>query len=482
MEDLVRIGIPPNSFMPELPEVETVKSVLLKIVIGRKITAIDVLRDCTIVGDESVFVNSLIGKTFLSITRIGKFLIFHLSDDVVFISHLRMEGKYFEVLEDEPNTKYSRVVFHLDNGHKLCYDDSRCFGMMKLSNEKDYMKLPDIAKLGPEPFFINDINYLIDRTKKNSGPIKSTLLDQTLMTGLGNIYADEVLFRSQIHPLTPTNKITKVEWKSIVKNAQDILNDAIREGGSTIRSYHPGKDIDGNFQSALQAYGKADTPCPRCGTLMRFIKVGGRGTTFCPHCQQRKAKQLLIAIYGKVASGKSTVLDLFKANGAVTISSDDIVKDLYNKKDVAKLFNKTFGFTFGDTVDKNILRKYLLDNPKDIKKVNKIIHPLVKQEVATFIKNHKNGLVVVEVPLLYESKMDNMFDYVIAVDIDKKVQAKRLEKRNGELAKDLEKINSEHKFDTYKEKADIIISNNGSLSDLESKSSKVINKLKDRLN
>ena len=180
--------------MPELPEVETVKNVIKPIVIGHTITSIDVFRPTIIQNDRMEdFINGLVGETFLDVTRIGKFLIFHLSHDKVMISHLRMEGKYFEVLEKENNTKYARVVFHLNNGHKICYDDSRTFGILKLTNEKDYLNEKEIAQLGPEPFKA-DPKVLFNKVKNTSLPIKSTLLDQTLMTGLGNIYADEVCF------------------------------------------------------------------------------------------------------------------------------------------------------------------------------------------------------------------------------------------------------------------------------------------------
>lgn len=482
MEDLARIGIPPNKFMPELPEVETIKNVLLKIVVGQTIVKVDVLRDSTIVGDKKLFIDTLTNKTFLDVTRIGKFLIFHLSDEVVFISHLRMEGKYFEVSEEKRNTPFARVVFHLNNGHKLCYDDSRCFGMMKLSNEKGYLSLPDINKLGPEPFKVKDVDYLLDRCKKNTGPIKSTLLDQTLMTGLGNIYVDETLFASKIHPLTPTNLITRKQWEIILKNAQEILTSAIKEGGSTIKSYHPGKGIDGGFQTSLKAYGKADEPCPRCGKIMRFIKVGGRGTTFCPKCQIRKSSKLLVALYGKISSGKSTILNIFKNHGAHVISSDEIVHNLYNHEKVINEINKQFGFSFIESIGREELRKHLLDNPKDITKLNNLIHPLVKEKIISFNKDYKKGILVVEVPLLYESKMNDMFDYIIAVDIDPKEQFKRLSQRNSITAKDLEIINSCHKFSQNKDKADTIIVNNGSLTELENQVVNIINILKDRLN
>ena len=125
--------------MPELPEVETVKNVLEKIIIGRTIKSIDVLRASQIEGDIPAFVDALTGQTYLSISRIGKFLIFHLTNNKVIISHLRMEGKYYDYDESEANSKYARVVFHLDNNRKLIYDDSRCFGFMKLSDESNYL-------------------------------------------------------------------------------------------------------------------------------------------------------------------------------------------------------------------------------------------------------------------------------------------------------------------------------------------------------
>ena len=467
--------------MPELPEVETVKNVLIPIVKNQTITGIDVLRASTIHGDINEFISTLVGKTFLDVSRIGKFLIFHLSDDTVIISHLRMEGKYYELLENEPNTKYSRVVFHFNNGHKLCYDDSRCFGMMKLSNEKGYKNVKDIAQLGPEPFDVKDINYLLNRCKKSSLAIKSTLLDQTLMTGLGNIYADEVLYASKIHPLTPANKITKQEWSTIVDNAKRILNEAIVAGGSTIKSYHPGKDIDGNFQSALLAYGKKGEKCPRCGAIMRFMKVNGRGTTYCPHCQIQKADKLSIAIYGKIASGKSKALETFKENGYYTISSDDIVAGLYKKKEVIEQINNAFNLAFKEQVDKCSLRELARKDSKNLKKLERIVHPWVKKEIVRTIKSVKSRMIVVEVPLLYESKMDNLFDVVIAVDIAKEKQLKLLTNRNPETAKSLLEINANHQFDKNKEKADYIIKNDADLVKLKNKTQKIINELQCRL-
>ena len=213
--------------MPELPEVETVKRVLLPIVKGRTIKEVEVLRKTIVNNLENEFISFIKNETVLDMSRIGKFLIFHLTHDKVLISHLRMEGKYIELLENEDNTKYARVVFHLDNGHKLCYDDSRSFGRMIMSNEKDYLNEKEIAKLGPEPFDVDDVSPLLEKAKRISLPIKTALLSQELITGLGNIYVDEVLFASKIHPLTPAKLINKNEWKKIIAESKRILSEAI---------------------------------------------------------------------------------------------------------------------------------------------------------------------------------------------------------------------------------------------------------------
>ena len=465
--------------MPELPEVETVKNVIKPVVVGNTITKIEVLRNSSVPGDIGEFVSSLTGEKFLDVTRIGKFLIFHLTNDKVIISHLRMEGKYYELLENDKNSKYARVVIYLDNGHKVCYDDSRCFGYLRLSNEAIYREDKEIAKLGPEPWDAN-AKVIMKQMKRSSLPIKSALLSQELMTGLGNIYVDETLFSANIHPLTPANKISEKEWNIIIKEASRILKEAIASGGSTIKSYHPGKDIDGNFQSQLLAYGKKDTPCPKCGHLFRFIKVNGRGTTFCPRCQELHNKQIKVVIFGKISSGKSEVLKVFKDAGVPTLSADEVVKELYQRKDVINKINKDFSLD-GNTIDKNKLREIFANDQKQIKKINKIVWPLVRQEVELFLKINNKGLVAVEVPLLYESKMDSLFDVIIGVETPLKKQKELLANRDKEKAEQLNRINSASTYDKNKEKADFIIYNDSDLKSLIMNTNNLINKLKCRL-
>ena len=468
--------------MPELPEVETVKRVLTPIVKNHKIVKIDILRASIVNNKADSFVPYFENETFLDISRIGKFLIFHLTNDKVLISHLRMEGKYIELLENEENTKYARVVFHLDNNHKLCYDDSRSFGRMLISNELDYLKEKEIAKLGPEPFDVKEVDTIIKKVSKVSLPIKTALLSQEIITGLGNIYVDEVLFASKIHPLTPTKLIKKKEWETIIKESQRILNEAIIAGGSTIKSYHPGKDIDGNFQTSLKAYGKNGQKCVVCHTNMRFIKVNGRGTTFCPHCQIKRGAPLKVALVGKIASGKSAVLETFKKAGYLCLSSDEIVHELYQRTEIQEKIYKKFKIKPSEDFA-SALREHLKVKSKDLESLEKFIHPLVKKEIESAFKKSNSKLLVCEVPLLFKAHMENMFDVIIGIDIKEDIQVKRLNVRDKEKSAFLKRINDVNNyFDEHRNELDFIIDNNEDSSSLANKTNSIINKVLDRLN
>ena len=468
--------------MPELPEVETVKRVLLPIVKGRTILSIDVLRKSIVNSQETAFIEYYQNETFLDISRIGKFLIFHLTNGKVLISHLRMEGKYIELLESDEDTKYARVVFHLDNNHKLCYDDSRSFGRMIISDETKYRNEKEIAKLGPEPFSVEDVTNLVHKCQRLSLPIKTALLSQELITGLGNIYVDEVLFASKIHPMTPAKLIKKDEWITIIKESKRILLEAIEQGGSTIKSYHPGKDIDGNFQTKLVAYGRNGQKCVLCHRNMRFIKVNGRGTTFCPNCQKKRGQPLKIAIVGKIASGKSAVLEVFKKENYLSLSSDTIVHNLYSKEEVRDLICKKLKLPPTDDFLTS-LREHLKVNNKDLERLEKIVHPLVKKEIEKTFKTAKSPLLVAEVPLLFKAKMENMFDIIICVDVSEKIQLERLQIRDQEKSAFLKRINDDNNLlDEHKDDIDFVIKNNGNLSLLEKETKALINKFLSRLN
>ena len=272
--------------MPELPEVETVKNGLIKKVKGRKITNCKVLWNGIIAyPSKELFINEIANQTINDITRRGKFLMFIL-DDYYLLSHLRMEGKYFIKEPNEELSKHDHVIFTLDNNKELRYNDTRKFGKMHLVKKDELDKSP-IAKLGKEPWD-KDLTpkYLKDKLNKHKA-IKTLLLDQSIITGIGNIYADEILFLSKINPERDGCNLTNKNLHDIITNTRDVLSKAIEMGGTTIHTYTSVDGITGLFQQELLVHGKKDMPCPNCNTLIEKIVVGGRGTYYCPKCQKK---------------------------------------------------------------------------------------------------------------------------------------------------------------------------------------------------
>lgn len=456
--------------MPELPEVETIKNILAKLVIGKKISNIEIFNRNTIEGDPSDFAKTLRGKTISKLTRIGKFLIFHLDEEIVFLSHLRMEGKYFyheQMLETYD--KHACVVFTFSDHSALEYNDTRKFGLMKLSSASAYQASPPLSNLGPEPFDIKDIKPLLSKLARKKIPIKAVLLDQTFMAGLGNIYVDEVLYLSLIHPETPAYRISESQLQEIIENSIKVLSMAIKSGGSTIRSYHPSQGIDGGFQTQLNAYGKENLPCPRCNHGMRKIFVGGRGTTFCPRCQKNPSLPYVIGITGPIGSGKSSVLSFFGERGYLTLSGDTIVKDLYQDKKVQESIVKLFGNNVVDesgNIDKRFIVDVIIADEHKKRRLEKILHPRVEKAVVeTLKKAHNDDKIAIEMPLLFEAKLDDYCDETIYVDIKDSIQAKRLAERRLPLAT-LRALNTGFDALRDKEKATYVVDNSSSLSKL----------------
>lgn len=276
--------------MPELPEVETVRRTLEQLVIGKTIENVQVFWPKIIKkpADVAEFVTLLQGQTIREMGRKGKFLIFYL-DDVALVSHLRMEGRYAVAESKDPYDKHTHVIFAFTDGTELRYRDVRKFGTMHLfpiGTEFDHLPL---SQLGPEPFSAEFSNpYFEKALAKTSRNIKAVLLDQTLVTGLGNIYVDEALFRAKIHPERLANSLSKHEISHLRKEIIATLSNAVEKGGSTIRSYVNSQGEMGMFQLELNAYAQEGKPCKNCGTLMEKIKVAGRGTHICPKCQKLK--------------------------------------------------------------------------------------------------------------------------------------------------------------------------------------------------
>ena len=273
--------------MPELPEVETVRHGLEKLILGRKIEAIDVRVPKLIKTGIEAFEIDLIGQTFQAIGRRGKYLLLQLDRQVI-VSHLRMEGKYLLFPQEVPENKHFHVFFTLDDGSTLVYQDVRKFGTMELLLPEQVEPYFQNRKLGPEPtkaaFDLATFEKQLGQSKKL---IKPHLLDQTLVVGLGNIYVDEVLWAAKIHPERMSSTLTSPEITLLHDEIIRILQLAIEKGGTTVRTYQNAFGENGRMQDFLQVYGKTGQPCPRCGTPIEKIKVGGRGTHICPRCQKR---------------------------------------------------------------------------------------------------------------------------------------------------------------------------------------------------
>lgn len=275
--------------MPEKPEVITVTKKLEKRLLNRKIT------DCKVYYDNIIdypskdeFIKQIKNQTMHSFTTRGKWIVIEL-DDYYLLAHLRMEGKFFFREIGTPLEKHHHVVFTIDNNEELHFQDVRKFARLKLIPKDKINDMPPFTELGLEPWDKNlTVSYLKEKFSKKNLPIKTVLLDQSIITGIGNIYDDEILFMSKINPLTKAKDLNDEELGNIINNTVKVLDMAIEKGGTTIRNYTSEEGVTGLFQVNLLVHTKVGEPCPNCKNTIVKIKVGGRGTYYCPKCQVKK--------------------------------------------------------------------------------------------------------------------------------------------------------------------------------------------------
>ena len=288
--------------MPELPEVETVVRTLAPHVLKRKILSMDEVRPCRV--PESLPCSKAVGFVVAEVFRRGKFIVARLEragcEELFWVTHLRMtgslmayEGAMRESEAAHPG-KYTRCVMELgarageataEDGCRIVFNDVRTFGRIFLGNNKALEEWSSWKKLGPEPLSMGEEAFA--KAIRGKRTIKSVLMDQHVIAGIGNIYADESLFAAQIHPARTADGLSVEEKGRLYAELVRLLLLSIEECGSSIRDYHDANGNVGAFQNSFAVYGRAGQPCTRCGGTLERLRVAGRATVVCPHCQKR---------------------------------------------------------------------------------------------------------------------------------------------------------------------------------------------------
>lgn len=277
--------------MPELPEVETIKRTLAPKIQGKKITDVEVFCAKAIEPlSDQAFRQAVEGAFIQGLERRGKYLLMHLYSMYTLVISLRMTGRliFIPCGEEVPVDKHVHLVFKFEDGSHLCFSDIRKFGRVHCVPKDKVEHESEISKLGPEPL---EQNFSEQKLRKMLLPkrkkIKQLLMDQTFIAGIGNIYADEILFRAGIHPETLPGSLLPEQVHDLYLSIVAVLSEAIVQKGTTFRDYVDGEGNAGNYQYLLQVYGRKGKKCYHCGQQLESIKLGGRTSCFCPACQTR---------------------------------------------------------------------------------------------------------------------------------------------------------------------------------------------------
>jgi formamidopyrimidine-DNA glycosylase len=287
--------------MPELPEVETVRRGLHELIIGRKIVAENHDTPKGFPNAPADVKEFLIGSTANDVRRRAKVLMIDLSTDYTLVIHLKMTGQMVFRADDavfgaghpsgsligELPDRSTRVTLTFADGSHLYFNDQRKFGWMRLLPTLEVPNIDFMKKVGPEPLEADfTADEFADRFKRRAkSPIKAALLDQTVVAGVGNIYADESLWGAKIHPLRKVATITPAEFKKLYSELRDVMNLAIEKGGSTDKNYVNAEGKRGSYMDFARVFRREGLECPRCGTTIIKFRAAGRGTHICPHCQ-----------------------------------------------------------------------------------------------------------------------------------------------------------------------------------------------------
>jgi formamidopyrimidine-DNA glycosylase len=270
--------------VPELPEVETVRLRLAPVLEGRRLAHVEILDPrVTRPADPEDVARELTGEQVVKADRRGKYLVLRLATGRALLIHLRMTGSLLTNAERDP---YTRAILTLDDGTEVAYRDVRRFGTWLLL-EPDEVEAYIDSKVGPEPLGAGyRTRDLAGKLVARKAPVKAALLDQRTVAGVGNIYADEALWRSRLHPLRPAAGLEPDEVKALFRGVREALRRGLERQGSTLRDYRLPNGESGGMQHEFKVYGRGGEPCERCGTPIDKIRVAGRGTWYCPSCQR----------------------------------------------------------------------------------------------------------------------------------------------------------------------------------------------------
>ena len=275
--------------MPELPEVETVRRTLLEGgLAGRTIRGVQVLHpDAVRHPDQGAFVRELVGQEITDVARRGKYLLIGVARGRVLVAHLRMTGRLWLGPREAPALSHTHVAFDLDDGRQLRFRDVRRFGGFHLLQGPDDPAAPaGLRALGPEPWDLTARAFAAACVRHRELAVKGLLLDQQVIAGLGNIYADEALHRARVHPRRACGSLTPKERLRIVRAVRQVLDDALANRGTTFLDFRDGTGEPGAFQEFLRVYRREGLPCRSCGAPIAKTRVAGRGTHYCPQCQK----------------------------------------------------------------------------------------------------------------------------------------------------------------------------------------------------
>ena len=278
--------------MPELPEVETVRAGLAATITGKRIARAQLRRKDLRVPFPRTLAASMRGQAVREVARRAKYLLLHLENEKTVIIHLGMSGRliYNQALPKR-FAAHDHVIISFADGSALIFNDARRFGLVVDANTASLAAHDYFSHLGPEPFS-GDFNaaYLSRELARRSGPVKTALMDQTLVVGVGNIYASEALYRAGIHPAAPAKSLVR-EAKTLIRCIREILAAAIESGGSTLRDYVRSSGDAGYFQHRFSVYGREGKPCLRCKRPVQKMTQAGRSTYFCASCQDGGGKK-----------------------------------------------------------------------------------------------------------------------------------------------------------------------------------------------